>query len=285
MQIISLDKPISDKERAELLFQGEVLIYRNIDAMWQLIEYSDKLLRETLGGLDPVSAQQHLKSEAFLELTEKAQELFHSDPRAKAIFFDALAQCGLNLDNTYYDHFPMRIVPFAKSHNGAHRSLVGHHRDTWGSNIQNQINWWAPLYKLEAERSIALYPHYWHHPIANNTADWSFAGYLAARRRALLDRDTAYPSAPSPTEEVDESGVVKVVLEPGDILNFSSAHLHASVPNSTDQIRFSVEMRTINIQDINLNRVAPNLDNAGKEPMYQWFKNIISKQPLNEALI
>ncbi len=285
MNIIYIDHPISDLERAEILFRGDLIIYRNVNTMQPLIEYSDNLLKHALHGLDPTSAQTSLEPEDFLEKTGKVQTVFRNGQKPKDLFFCVLEECGVDLKVSYYDHFPMRIVPFDTTHNGAHRAAIGHHRDTWGSNLSSQINWWAPLYELEAERTIAFYPYYWSHPIGNNTDTWRFEQYLEKRKLALAERRSAYPSAPSPTEIIDESGVVKVVLEPGEVLNFSSAHLHASVPNSTRKTRFSVEMRTINLYDIQSGREAPNVDNAGIEPMYQWFKGIIDRESLAEAAI
>lgn len=280
MDIITLDRAITDKERAELLFQGHLLIYRNIEAMAELIDFSDHLLRTLLDGLEPITAQNHLCKETFLQRTGLAQTKFRTCDQPKQFFFKALAQCGVNLDEVFYDHFPMRIVPFDSKHNGAHRAAIGHHRDTWGSNIQCQQNWWAPIYPLEAERTIAFYPDYWQKPIANTTDSWNFSDFLAQRNKTQIERQVNYPSAPQPSESVDETGVVKVVIEPGDVLNFSSAHLHASVANSTAATRFSVEMRTVHKDDLNKKREAPNVDNHAQEPMYQWFRSILSKSPL-----
>lgn len=280
MEICHLDRPVSDQERAERLFAGDLLIYRNIPTMSELVSYSDKHLREALDGRDPTTAQQHFSREAFIERTGKVQTAFRTSEAPKTMFFRALKACGVDLNETYYDHFPMRVVPYSDQHQGALRAAIGHHRDTWGSNIQSQINWWAPLYPLEEERTIAFYPRYWDRYLANNTSTWSFDDYLATRKRTPIERQVNYPSAPHPTEAVDESDVVKVVLQPGDILNFSSAHLHASVVNITNATRFSVEMRTINRQDLRLGREAPNQDNAAATPMYSWFRSILDKSPL-----
>ncbi len=280
MTTLSLDHSISDKERAERLFRGELLIYRNIDAMQALISYTDTLLRKHLDGIDPVTAQQYLAPDVFLNKMGKVQTIFRQSQEPKDLFFAVLEACGMDLSQAFYDHFPLRVVPYGNNHNGAHRAAIGHHRDTWGSNIHSQMNWWAPIYSLETERTIAIYPAYWDKAVANNTATWRFENYLQARKRVSSERKSAYPSAPSPTETIDENQVVKVLLNPGDILNFSSAHLHASVPNTTQAARFSVEMRTIHQTDLNAHRSAPNVDNASKEPMYQWFKGIENKQTL-----
>ena len=88
-----------------------------------------------------------------------------------------------------------------------------------------------------------------------------------------------YPIEPKAKETIDESWIIKLVIESGDVLNFARAQLHASVPNTTDAARYSVEMRTLSLEDINQGRAAPNIDNAGT-PIYHWFKRIANDEKL-----
>jgi hypothetical protein len=46
----------------------------------------------------------------------------------------------------------------------------GFHRDTWGTNLYAQVNWWAPVYPITAGRTVALYPTLWSRPVANTSA-------------------------------------------------------------------------------------------------------------------
>ena len=280
MKIIRTDMPISDEERANILFAGDLLIQQNISAMKQLIDWTSYLLDGALKPFQAVTAQASLTPDEFIKLTSNAQTAFRKSDTARLLFFRALDECGVDLNQTYYDHFPLRIVPYGTRHGGARNSFISPHRDTWGSNIHSQINWWAPIYELEESRTIAIYPKYWADPIANDTADWSFAKHIESRRNTPDGLKAPYPSAPSPHESVDTSEVVKVMLEPGDLLSFSSAHLHGSVPNTSKATRFSVEMRTINRFDLLTGRAAPNVDNQGTELMYQWFKRISDKKVL-----
>ena len=280
MDIIQLDQPISDKERADYLFAGDIIVYKQQPAMHELIQYCHKLLHQALK-LDPVYAQQVLGKADFIAKTSQVQDDFKRDHKAKQLFFKVLKECGLDTQSAYYDHFPLRVVPANHQHNTSHRSSVSHHRDTWGSNLQAQQNWWAPIFPLSEERTIAFFPDYWSKPLANNTKSWSFDNYLAKRKVAQKQSEVGYPIAPTANEAVDESKIIKLIIEPGDVLNFASAHLHASVPNTTDTARFSVEMRTLSLADIYENRAAPNIDNEGTTPMYAWFKRIADDKKLS----
>jgi len=275
MQLTECSHHLSERQRSEMLFSGEVLLFRNVPAMYELINYTDGLLKKHLGGLDPTSIQGRLNEADYLELMGRAQHEFRTSQEPKSLFFKALAQVGVDHGTTYWDHFPLRAVPHGGTHKGGRCGWVDVHRDSWGASIDAQLNWWAPIYLLTPERSMAFYPDYWQRPLANDTATWSIDEYI--RERNLLpnkERKVPYSSVPLPTEQVDVSHVCPVMLEPGDLLCFASAHLHASVQNTTDRTRFSVEMRTVNINEMLAGYGAPNVDNDGPCPMYNWFRRI-----------
>lgn len=280
MKIIHLDHPISDFQRAELLFNGDLLVYTQRESMIELIEFTSQMLKKHLGELAPQSAQSKLDKTSFLEATCSAQAEFCRNKQARQLFFNVLSECGVDLEQCYYDHFPLRVVPYAKQHLGAHRAAIGHHRDTWGSNIHCQQNWWAPIFDLTEQRTIAFYPDYWSKPVTNTTSTWDFDEYLAQRQSVKPERSIEYPSAPKVTQAVDSSNIVKVVISPGDVLNFSSAHLHASVPNTSTATRYSVEMRTIIEDNLDGKKQAKNIDNEGIKPMYSWFKHVTTHKKL-----
>jgi hypothetical protein len=143
---------------------------------------------------------------------------------------------------------------------------IGFHRDTWGSNVAQQTNWWATIRPLSAERTIAFYPSYWSRPIANTSADWDLDEIRARRRSGMRDEDIEI--VPEPSEPVDTSSELRMVIEPGDLLCFSGAHLHASVPNVSERTRVSVELRTVSLDDFVRGRGAPNLDGRGRIPAH-----------------
>jgi hypothetical protein len=63
-----------------------------------------------------------------------------------------------------------------------------------------------------------------------------------------------------PSEPVDTASELRLVMEPGGLLCFSGAHVHAGVPNSAGVARFSVEVRTVDAGDVADDHGAPNVD-------------------------
>jgi hypothetical protein len=155
---------------------------------------------------------------------------------------------------------------------------LGFHRDTWGSNVPQQTNWWTTIRPLSADRTIAFYPGYWSRPIANTSADWDLDEIRALRKGGKLDEDI--PIVPEPSEPVDTSSELRLVIDPGDLLCFSGAHLHASVPNVSDRTRVSVELRTVNLDDLTQGRGAPDLDGHAPHVPLEWFRSMEDGSPL-----
>jgi ectoine hydroxylase-related dioxygenase (phytanoyl-CoA dioxygenase family) len=88
------------------------------------------------------------------------------------------------------------------------------------------------------------------------------------------------PVVPSPSEPVEANSELRIVIEPGDLLCFSGAHLHASVPNTSGATRFSVEVRTVSVDDVHAGRGAPNLDGRAPRTAWRWFTGITSNASL-----
>jgi hypothetical protein len=196
------------------------------------------------------------------------------DPQVKRLIAVGLEEVGVDPERTYWDRIHLRIVPPAAGERQI--GTIGVHRDTWGSNLLSQTNWWLPIRPLAAERTIAFYPSYWSRPIENTSAGWNLDEVRERRRKG--DRDV--PIVPEPTEPVDTGSELRVVIEPGDLLCFSGAHLHASVPNTTTEARCSVELRTVNVDDIARGRGAPDLDGRAPLVPLEWFKSMTDGRPL-----
>ena len=89
---------------------------------------------------------------------------------------------------------------------------------------------------------------------------------------------------PEPAEAVSAASEFRPVIEPGDLLCFSGAHLHASVPNATGVARFSVEVRTVDAGDAAGGRGSPNVDGEAPHVARDWFRHVNDGTPLTTIL-
>jgi hypothetical protein len=263
-----LSGPLGDEARGELVFAGDLLVFKSVASLGELVDAAEGLIRDVLGSDgDQVPGR-----------VAQLQQRFRRDGKTKRLFAAALEYVGVDVERAYWDWLHLRVQPSGDRPVGWDSGSLGCHRDTWSSNVYAQTNWWTPIRSLSAERTIAIYPDYWGQPVANNSASWDLDAVRAQRRGA--SQSAPLPPVPEPTEHVDRSAELRIVIEPRDLLCFSGAHLHASVPNTSGETRFSVEVRTVLLDDIVAGRGAPNLDGRAPRVPLEWFRRIPDGAPL-----
>ena len=55
---------------------------------------------------------------------------------------------------------------------------------------------------------------------------------------------------------------IRVISKVGGVTIFSGAQMHSTVPNTSGRTRFSIDFRTVHIDDVVAKRGAPNMDSA-----------------------
>ena len=267
-----LSDALGDGQRRESVYDGNLLVFEKVPPMVEFCNYADALIREAFETEDPVRAQFELGRDEYLSKVEALQKRFRKDDTAKELFLAALGHVGVDLQRTSWDWLYLRVSPHGDEHAGRRTAKLGFHRDTWASNVYAQTNWWAPIYPITVGRTIAFYPAYWKKPLKNTSREWDLEEIRAGRSSA--------PVVPEPTETVNTTSELRSVIEPGDLLCFSGAHLHASVPNTTGVARFSVEVRTVDTGDAADGRGAPNLDGEAPRVASGWFHHVGDGTPL-----
>jgi hypothetical protein len=115
--------------------------------------------------------------------------------------------------------------------------------------------------------------------------DWGLELIRARQRGEDAGKAAAIPVVPEPSAPVDTTAELRLVVEPGDLLCFSGAHLHASVPNTSGVTRFSLEARTVDVDDVASGRGGPNVDGQAPRVPLDWFHHIENDTPLSELLV
>jgi len=271
-----LSEALEDGQRRKSIYGGDLLVFKKVPPMEEFCAFTDALIHEVFGTADPVRAQFELDRDEYLSRVEALQKRFRKDARAKDLFLAALGHVGVDLRRTFWDWLYLRVSPHGEEHSSRRTAKLGFHRDTWSSNVYAQTNWWAPIYAISAGRTIAVYGEYWEKPLKNTSAGWDLEEIRSGRSTA--------PLVPEPTETVDTDSELRLVMEPGDLLCFSGAHLHASVPNSTGVARFSAEVRTVDAGDAADGRGAPNVDGEAPHVATDWSRHVVDDTPLTAVV-
>lgn len=271
---------LDDQLRRELVYGGDLIVYKDVPAMQELAALTDRLLQQALGIPDPPLAHLRLDLARLADLLVPLRQRYRRHEEATVLLRAALEQVGVSLETTFWDGLFLRSLPdSSKAGDGRGIGPTRWHRDTWSSNVYSQSNWWAPIYSLAAGRTIMFHPVHWLTPTVNTSARWDLEEIKAARSRGERVELVAALSEP-----VDERAQVRVVLEPGDLLCFSGAHLHASVPNRSGLTRFSIEIRTVDVRDVIEGRGAPNVDGAAPRMALHWFHQVQDGRALPDEL-
>jgi hypothetical protein len=123
---------------------------------------------------------------------------------------------------------------------------------------------WLPVYELDAENGMAFHPRYWSQPVKNSSAGYNYYVWNQQHRGPGIEKIVKNDDRPlpKPTEPVELDPQIRVQVPVGGILFFSGAQMHSSVPNTSGKTRFSIDFRTVHLDDVYGRHGAPNVDAA-----------------------
>jgi hypothetical protein len=263
MTTVFSNSVVDDETRRGLLYQGQVFVYSASPASAELVGFARELIADAFGARDPATAQFDMPVEEFAALLADLKPRFIHHPQCKKLLPAVIEEFGSNLDRTYFD-VPRMRTSTSDDYLTSGISYAFHpHRDCWYSAPFNQINWWIPIYEVVPENVMAFHPQYFDRPVRNGSARYDYAEWNRTSRLAAAQHirsDTR--EQPRPEEPVELEPQIRVVPEPGGVMMFSGAQLHSTVPNTSGRTRFSIDFRTVNIDDVRARRGARNVDAA-----------------------
>jgi hypothetical protein len=263
MDTIYFDSDVDENARREYLYKGQLFVFSARASVVALCEFARELIQEAFGSIDPTEAQHHLPAEQYVDILARLKPKFVHHPKSKQLLQRVLEELGCDLTKTYFD------VPRLKSvtHGGQQRSgltfAIHPHRDTWYSGPFCQLNWWLPVYPIGMNSALAFHPRYWKEPVRNGSSQFNHYRWNKYARKAAADDFEEYTqNQPHPEEPIELEPQVRVICPVGGVILFSGAQLHSAVPNTSGKTRFSIDFRTVHLDDVLAKSGAPNVDSA-----------------------
>jgi hypothetical protein len=224
--------------------------------------------------------------EQYAEILAELKPKFIHHPRAKELIAGMLSDVGADIERTYFDVPRLRTMAHSQYMNAGLALQFHSHRDTWFSAPQQQLNWWLPVYAIESENSMAFHPQYFDRAIRNSSSgydydEWSRTGRQQAAK--IVKKETR--KQPEAQEELELTPDVRVVTPPGGVIVFSAAQLHTTVPNTTTRTRFSIDFRTVNLDDLIEGVGAANLDAECTGTTLRDFVRASDLAPMPEEIV
>jgi hypothetical protein len=122
-----------------------------------------------------------------------------------------------------------------------------------------------PIFPVTPERAMSMFPEYWSRAVPNSSNSFDYTEWCrTGRQQAITQTKTDTRKHPLPLTAIDVRSDTRICGMPGDMFMFSSAHLHSTAPNTSGSTRFSLDFRTVNLDDIEGRRGAPNVDCRAK---------------------
>jgi hypothetical protein len=261
MSTVYFDSTMSDAERRERLFAGDIFVYSPRRSTLALINFARELIEQAFDPLPPRTAQFEMPVEKFVEVFGPLKPRFIHHPNTKGLLRDVVAELGSDLDTCHVDVPRLRGATSDKYLTAGVGYAFPPHRDTWWSAPLAQVNWWTPIYEFSSDSSMAFHPNYWTVPISNGSEEFNYYQYNAVGRKTAAQHITVDTrKQPGPREPMTLEPQTRIVCPPGGIILFSAAQMHSTVPNTSGFTRFSIDFRTVDLGDLENDRAAPNVD-------------------------
>ena len=284
----SLQIPGSARQFHDRIYAGEIIRIAELPAMTALVALTRAWLEDALHPWAPPEIHRYLSHDEQTLRFAQCQNAFARSKEVREHWRVVVESLGLAPDALACDRLHLRFQPHREPRQSTPRArataTIAFHRDTWGSNLYAQTNWWAPIYPITTGRTFALYPHLWQQALRNCSADFDMRALLERSHRDGRNAVDADEAIPHLLEAIDPQQGVAVDIAPGSLIAFSGAHAHAGVGNSTGLTRISFETRSVLIDDVLAGLGAPNIDGHAPWRTPGLFRRMSDTRRLNEIL-
>ncbi|MHA6127054.1 hypothetical protein ACX3YD_12820 [Pseudomonas fluorescens group sp. PF-1] len=284
----SLQIPGSARQFHDRIYAGDIIRIAELPAMAALVALTRAWLEDALHPWAPPEIHRYLSHDEQTLRFAQCQNAFARSKEVREHWRGVVESLGLAPDALACDRLHLRFQPHREPRQSTPRArataTVAFHRDTWGSNLYAQTNWWAPIYPITTGRTFALYPHLWQQALRNCSADFDMRAILERSHRDGRNAVDADEAIPHLLEAIDPQQGLAVDIAPGSLIAFSGAHAHAGVGNNTGLTRISFETRSVLIDDVLAGLGAPNIDGHAPWRTPGLFRRMSDTRRLNEIL-
>lgn len=178
----------------------------------------------------------------------QARRVLMADATCRAMFLEVMASCGFDPGEHAVDAIRLRAVL-----SGGHRIVAAApvytaHRDTWYANPRAQINWWIPLHGVDERETFVFYPGAFEVPVANTSSQFDYEAWReqVGFQNPSPPAGAVYPRAVDHTPPFEPFGFSARM---GEVVLFAGAHLHQTRAHDLGRTRFSIDIRTVHLDD------------------------------------
>jgi hypothetical protein len=120
-----------------------------------------------------------------------------------------------------------------------------------------------PIYEISPANCMAFHMRYWDEAVPNTSNTYNYYEWNRTSRQNAaqhVKRDTRVQ--PHPQVPLEPDPQLRVVANVGGVMLFSAAQLYSTMPNTCGLTRYSIDFRTVHLDDVWSKCGAPNVDSA-----------------------
>jgi hypothetical protein len=284
MPAILTDPAIRAEELRQRLYSGDLVILTRLHALEEFVGYMRDELTELFAPHDPEHVHEHIEPAEMAKILGEWKPRWIHAERSRELVRAIIAEAGFDPEYTHYD-VPKPRTSFPSGHLTTGIAFAfPWHRDVWYSAPSQQINWWLPVFPVRETNAMSFDLANFARAVPNTSGDFDYYKNNTQRlgtAKAVGKEVQARPGAIDHTPSVD----VIPLPAPGQVLLFSGAQLHASIPNSSGLARYSVDFRTVDTRDLLVGRGAPLADAYCTGTAIRDFLSIRDESGFDEEVI
>src|SRR3984893_9708789 len=283
---ISFNPAGGDEGRRLPRYQGELTILPPSPASCALVEFARDQIEAAFAPCHPQHAHERLRLTEAVEILARLKPQFIHDALTRNRLQRLLVDVGCDPHRTFQD-VPRLRVAYPANYLTTGLAYAHHpHRDTWYSAPLCQLNWWMPIYDFDANQGMAFHPRYLGTSIKNSSADFNYYRWNAdGRKNAAQHVKSDTRVQPHAEETLDLEPALRLVVPAGGIILFSGAQLHSTVRNETSLARWSIDFRTVNLDDLANCRGPAIPDSASTGTSLRDFRRVVDFEPMPEEIV
>jgi hypothetical protein len=259
MPSILTDPVIPAEELRQRLYSGDLVILTKLRALTDFVEYMRAELTELFAPHDPEHAHEHIEPAEMAKILGVWKPRWIHADRSREMVRAIIAEAGFEPAFTHYD-VPKPRTSFPAGHLTTGIAFAfPWHRDVWYSAPAQQINWWLPVFPVRETNAMSFDLASFARAVPNTSGEFDYYDNNARRLNTVKSVGKEAQARPG---AIDHAAGVDVIPlpAPGEVLLFSGAQLHTSIPNTSGLARYSVDFRTVDTRDLLAGRGAPLVD-------------------------
>jgi len=281
---IVVDPEMSNAGLRQQLYAGHLVVLTRLRALGDFVDYTREELAELFKPHDPQHVHEHVEPAEMAGMLGQWKPRFIHSERSKKLVRAVIEEAGFPADETHYD-LPKPRTSFPVGHLTTGVAFAfPWHRDVWYSAPAQQINWWLPIFPVRDDNAMAFDSKSFGQAVPNSSDAFDYYENNASRRTTATQVTRERQARPAALDHQAAQELV-ILPSPGEVLLFSGAQLHTSIPNTSGLARFSVDFRTVDVSDLAAGRGAPLVDVHCTGTAIRDFINVVDESRFDEGMV